>query len=326
MKHVKRSDLYGKRRGERLRRAVGLCCAVLVLATAASCRRDDIYVEFKPPASQQRPERIISLSPSATEILHGVGAFGRVIAVSDYCSYPPQVKDLPRIGGWQNTNLERVVSFRPDLVVLVEVQAPFIKDRLDALKINTLIVPSRTLEDAYTAIELVGRATGNEEEAQKLLTETRSTVEAVRARARDIPSRRVLCIVDRLPGTLRDLYVATEGSFIAELIKIAGGQPIAPPVTGGFGRITKEAIVALDPEVIIDMVQGAREGSQLAEDLQSVWRELPQVRAVSDGRVYPLREESVLHPSQFVGDTARRFAEIIHPEVFRAAGKGSEGK
>jgi hypothetical protein len=74
------------------------------------------------------------------------------------------------------------------------------------------------------------------------------------------------------------------------------------------------------------MVQGAREGSQLAEDLQSVWRELPQVRAVSDGRVYPLREESVLHPSQFVGDTARRFAEIIHPEVFRAAGKGSEGK
>ncbi|MGH9903029.1 MAG: ABC transporter substrate-binding protein, partial [Pyrinomonadaceae bacterium] len=126
--------------------------------------------------------------------------------------------------------------------------------------------------------------------------------------------RRVLCVVDRMPGTLRDLYTAADGSFLEQLIEAAGGESIAPPAASGWGKITKEAVVALDPEIIIDMVQGA-EGA-FAEDAQAVWRELPRVRAVREGRVHPLREPSVLHPSQFVGDTARRFAEIIHPEAF----------
>ena len=251
-----------------------------------------------------------------TEILHGVGAFGRVVAVSDFCTYPPEVKDLPRVGGWQNTNLERVASFRPDLIVMTGAQAPFVKERLDALGIRTLVVRDRSLEDAFDAIAEIGRATGDEAAAAKLLTQTRATVEAVRARTRDLPRRRVLCIVDRLPGTLRGMYAATEGSFIEQLIDAAGGESIAPPAAIGFGQIDKEAIVALDPEVIIDMVQGSK--GRLGEDPRAVWGELAKVRAVRDGRIYPVGEDSVLHPSQFVGDTARRFAEIIHPEVFRA--------
>lgn len=276
-------------------------------------------VSSKPPA--HAPQRIISLSPNVTEILYGVGAFDRVIAVSDYCSFPPEVEKLPRIGGWQNTNLERLASFRPDLIVLAEAQAPFIKDRLDALGIPTLVVPSRSLEDAFTAISEIGRATGQAAEAEKLLTHTRATIENVRERTRDRPRRRVLCVVDRVPGTLRDLYTATKGSFISELVEIAGGESIAPPVESGWGKITKEAVVALDPEVIIDMVQSAQ--GKFAEDPQGVWRELPRVRAVRDGRIYPLREMWVLHPSQFVGDTARRFAEIIHPDAFSSDAKES---
>ncbi|MDQ3756074.1 MAG: hypothetical protein M3371_15250, partial [Acidobacteriota bacterium] len=70
------------------------------------------------------------------------------------------------------------------------------------------------------------------------------------------------------------------------------------------------------PDVIIDMVQSL-EDSRLAEDPKLVWRELEQVKAVRNNRVYPLRDTSVLHPSQFVGDTARQFAELIHPEAWR---------
>jgi len=267
------------------------------------------------PSSTGKPARIISLTPSTTEILYGVGAFERVVAVSDYCSYPSDVNRLPRVGGWNNPNMEQIAGLRPDLVVFSDAQAQFVKDKVEAAGIRTLEVPSQTLEDAYKSIELVGRATGDEEAARRLLEQTRMSVETVRLTTERLPKRRVLCVVDRVPGTLRDLYTAGGDSFIAQLIRVAGGEPISPPAREGWGRMQKEAVVALDPDVILDLMMHKESGS-FDEDTLAVWKELPTLRAVRDGRVYPVRDETVLHPSQLVGDSARRFAELIHPEAF----------
>jgi iron complex transport system substrate-binding protein len=267
------------------------------------------------PSSAGRPARIISLTPSTTEILYGVGAFERVVAVSDYCSYPPGVEKLPRVGGWNNPNMEQIASLRPDLVVFSDAQAQFVKDKVEAAGIRTLEVPSQTLEDAYKSIELVGRATGDEGAARKLLEQTRASVETVRLTTERLPRRRVLCVVDRVPGTLRDLYTAGGDSFIAQLIRVAGGEPVSPPTRQGWGKLQKEAVVALDPDVILDLMMHKESGS-FDEDTLAVWRELPTLRAVREGRVHPVRDETVLHPSQLVGASARRFAELIHPEAF----------
>ena len=267
------------------------------------------------PASGTKPARIISLTPSTTEILHGVGAFERVVAVSDYCSYPPEAAKLPRVGGWNNPNMEQIAGLRPDLVIFSDAQAQFVKDKVEAAGIRTLSVPSQTLEDAYKSIEMVGRATGDEEAARKLLEQTRMSVETVRLTTERLPKRRVLCVVDRVPGTLRDLYTAGGDSFIAQLIRIAGGEPVSPPTREGWGKMQKEAIVALDPDVILDLIMQKPTGG-LAEDTLAVWKELPTLRAVRDGRVHPVRDETVLHPSQLVGASARKFAELIHPEAF----------
>jgi iron complex transport system substrate-binding protein len=267
------------------------------------------------PVSAGKPARIISLTPSTTEILFGVGAFGRVVAVSDYCTYPPDVEKLPRVGGWNNPNMEQIAALRPDLVVFSDAQAQFVKDKLEAAGIRTLAVPSQTLEDAYKSIELVGWAAGEEEAARRLLEQTRASVETVRLRTARLPRRRVLCVVDRVPGTLRDLYTAGGDSFIAQLIRVAGGEPVSPPSRQGWGKMQKEAVVALDPDVVLDLMMQPQTGG-LAEDTLAVWKELPTLRAVQEGRVYPVRDPTVLHPSQLVGDSARRFAELIHPEAF----------
>ena len=302
------------------RRACAL--SLVLLLVGAGCRRAPTRSNANAPqAAAPQYERIISLSPSTTEVLYGLGLFPRVVAVSDYDEFPPEVKRLPRIGGWSNTNLEQVASLRPDLVVMADAQAPFVKDKLDALGLKTLAVPSRSVEDALTSIEQIGRTTGREREAQTLVAETRAKLDDVRARTRDLPRLRVLCIVDRVPGTLRGLYTATAGSFIGQLIEAAGGESIAPAAPSGFGQMSKEAVVALDPEVIIDLEQNTTDtNKRLAEDTQAVWRELAQVKAVRDGRVYAVRDTSVLHPSQFVGDAARKFAALLHPEVFKQSG------
>ena len=77
----------------------------------------------------------------------------------------------------------------------------------------------------------------------------------------------------------------------------------------------KEAVVALDPDVVLDLMMHKEAGSY-GEDTLAVWKELPTLRAVREGRVYPVRDETVLHPSHLVGDSARKFAELIHPEAF----------
>lgn len=211
--------------------------------------------------------------------------------------------------------MEQIAGLRPDLVVYAAALEPFVKDRLEGLGIRTVSVPDQTVADALAAVEAVGRATGREAEARELAARTRAEIEEVRARVASLPRRRVLCIVDRQPGTLRDLYAATGGSFIAELIEIGGGEAVGPSFKSGWGLVQKEAVVTFDPEIVIDLLMQKEEG-RLAEDTQAVWRELPQVRAVREGRVRILRDATLIHPSQFVGRSARTFAETIHPEAF----------
>ena len=264
-------------------------------------------------AAATYPQRIISTSPSVTEILYGVGAFDRVVAVSEYCTYPPAVKTLPRVGKWADSNLEEIVTLRPDLVILSAAQAPFLEDHLRDLRIHFLHVPDRTLDDVFAAIELIGNATGHAAQARELSARVHTRLDIVRARTRNLPRRRVLLIVDRTPGTLHDLYAVTKGGFLADLIEIAGGDCVAAPAKIGYGKISEEAVVDLKPQIIIDFVHGT--SSRLGENARAVWGDLPEVEAVRNGQVYPVNNEFLPHPSQFVADTAELFAGIIHPEA-----------
>ena len=267
-------------------------------------------------------QRIISLSPSVTEILYGIGAFDNVIAVSRYCEYPPEVDSLPRVGGWTDTNFEQVVMLAPDLVILtgIDAQAPLMEPKLKALGIDTLAVGSQSLADIYDAVERIGIAVGREEAASALVSQMRAELDGIRARTRDAPKPRVLVVVDRLPGTLRDIYIATEGSYLTELIEIAGGAPIMPPAPHNYMQISAEALVAFDPEVIFDMVQALTTpavvgGGELSEDPVAVWQAI-RVDAVKHDRVYHLRNKLFVHPSQFAVDAAREFARRLHPKAF----------
>jgi iron complex transport system substrate-binding protein len=268
----------------------------------------------EPSVAVPIPQRIVSISPNVTEILFGVGAWPQVAAVSQYCIYPDDVKSKPRVNGWGTTNLEQITALKPDLVIGVDAQTPFLQDKLNGLGIRSLFVKTESLSDVYAAIEEIGKVSGHEQQATELLAKTQGEIEAVRKVTADRQHLKVLCVVDRLPGTIRELYTSTHGSYLDELITIAGGESIAPPGQLGWGKITKEAVVSLNPEVIIDMVQDTK--GHFDEDPIAVWSELSEVRAVQNKRIYPIKDPFVIHPSQFVGHTAQVFARAIHPEAF----------
>src|ERR1700722_212240 len=200
------------------------------------------------------PQRIVSLSPDLTELLYGVGAFARVVGVSDYDTYPPDVAKLPHIGQIHNPSLEKLTALRPDLVVINEAQAPFLEDTLNELGLRVLKTSNRSVQEVYSAMTTIGHATGNEGEAAKLVAATRAGLDRVARKTAPLGKPSVVLIIDRTPGTLRDLYTATEGGYLAELVAIAGGRIALPPVKSGYAKLRQEDLLAANPDIILDFI------------------------------------------------------------------------
>jgi len=282
----------------------------LILACLAplACRH------YQGPADTATRLRLISLSPSVTEILYGVGAFGSLVAVSEYSDYPEEAKWLPRVGGFTSASLESILALSPDMVILLEAQAPFFKDKLEQMGLRTLVVKNKTVADTVEAIRSIGRETGHPAEGDRLADEVRRRVDRRIEETKNLPRLRVLCSVDHVPGTLKDVHAASEGSFFDELIVASGGQNIAPPGDQGYSKIQQEAIVDANPQVIIDIVH--KPSVERLGDPHSVWRALPEVEAVRTGRISIVSDPFVTHPSQRMLETLDVFSRIIHPEVF----------
>jgi iron complex transport system substrate-binding protein len=259
------------------------------------------------------PQRIVSLSPDLTEILYGVGAFPRVVAVSNYDTYPPETAKLPHLGQLDSPSFEKLAGLRPDLVVINNAQAPFFEDTLKDLGFRVLKLSNGSVQEVYTAMMAIGRATGNESEAAKLVAVTREGLDRVARHTAHVPKPPLVLVVDRTPGTLRELYTATDGSYLAELVGIAGGRIAVPPVEHGYRKLDKEELLAIDPPVILDFIQGPK--SRFSGDPVEAWQEMPELKAVRTHRVYSVNEDFVPHASQRMVQTAELFARLIHPEI-----------
>jgi len=258
------------------------------------------------------PRRIVSLSPNVTEMLYGIGAFGQVVGISDYCTYPEAVNRVPSVGGWQNFDLERIAALRPDLVIVDDGQQVVVADNFKKLGLPVLAVTDRTVQDVYAAMVALGRATGHAEGAGKLVAATRAELLRISRQTAPLPRPKVVLIVDRTPGTLRDLYTATDGGYLAELVAVAGGRIAAPPAPSGYGKLSKEDLLAIDPEVILDFIHGIKVPSG---DPLEAWQEMAVLKAVRSRRIYGVNEDFVPHASQRMVQTAALFARLIHRGV-----------
>jgi len=264
------------------------------------------------PSARPAPHRIVSLSPNVTEMLYGIGALGEVVGISDYCTYPEGVNRIPSVGGWQNFDLERIAALRPDLVIVDAGQELVVGDKFKQLGLRVMVVADGTVQDVYEAIAALGRATGREEAAAKLAAVTRAELGRISQKAEGQSKPKVVLIVDRTPGTLRDLYTATKGAFLAELVAAAGGRIAVPPANGGYAKLSKEDLLALNPDVILDFIHGVK--TSMGDPLEA-WQEMGGLKAVRSHRVYGVNEDFVPHASQRMVQTAALFARLLNPGV-----------
>lgn len=258
--------------------------------------------------------RILCASPGVTEIVFGLGEGKRVVGVSDYSVHPPEARALPRIGGLYNPNRERITMLSPDLVISQgkhESLAHFCRER----SIPLINPPLDTLDDLYRAIRLIGGKLAAEQRAEEMIRRLTRELEEVRKRVADRTPPKVFLGLGHTPGDLTGLMTAGPGSFLHEILVIAGGENIFADAVGLYPRISKEALSVRQPDIILEVIpDGISEGNR--DLMRSDWRRLPMLPAVRGGRVFYLSEDYMLIPGLRIGKIARRLAGIFHPDVF----------
>lgn len=196
------------------------------------------------------PSRIVSLAPNVTEILFALGAGPRVAACTNRCNYPPEVAPLPRIGD-VTLDFERILAMAPDLVVAESITTDKDVARLRSLGLNVLKVDSGTLEGYYTTLKTLGERTGTAARATALAASLRRTVERLGRQAGGPSPPGVFVEIQARP-----LIGAGRGTFIDEMVTLAGGKNILSDVAGSYPQIDPEAIVARDPRVVVVTIEG----------------------------------------------------------------------
>jgi iron complex transport system substrate-binding protein len=264
-----------------------------------------------------QPQRIVSTAPSITEMLYALGLGDRVVGVTTFCHYPPEAAAKPKIGNYLRPDPETIVALRPDLVIM-ERTGVRQAERLPALKLNVLEVDDGTIPGIYASIQRIASAAGVPERSEALCARIRSGLDQIRARVAHLPRRRILFLVGHTPGRLEDLIVAGGGSYLDQVIEVAGAANVFHDALGAYAKISIEQVLARNPEVIADMGEMAQTAGVTEAQKRAVvalWNRYPVLAAVQQHRVFPVASDIFVVPGPRVVEAARAFAQMAHPEV-----------
>lgn len=282
-----------------------LALSTVFLLSQASCRRQTAAQNGAPA------RRVVTLSPSLTEIVWALQAGDRVVGVSDYCDFPPEAKTRPRVGNFLSPSIERILELKPDLVLLDGVQRD-IAAALSQAGAQALTVSMQDLAQVRAALLKVGEALGDrQEQARALLAKLDGEIAEVKRQSAGRPPRRTMFVVDRQIGGLRGLVVAGPGSYLDELLRLSGGVNVFSDLSARYAKVAVEAIEERRPDVIFDAVHTEKAGiASLARD----WEQLSQVPAVAQHRVYVLGDVEFVTPGPRLGEALRRMAKLLSEE------------
>jgi len=256
------------------------------------------------------PPRIVSLTPVITETLFALGAGDQVVGVTRFCNYPPEAKKRAIVGGIVDIDVEAVVTLRPDLVIGEEEQT--VLHTLRGLGLRVLPVKCQNLQDLFTAFTAIGREVGREAEAQALAASIRGRFSQVAEALKGEPRRPVLLVVGRNPS----LVAAGRGSFLDELISLAGATNIVADSDQPYPTVSMETVLLRQPEVIVEC-SGSMAGKDLTEEARQAWSRWPTLAAVRSGRVFVSTNDTLLRPGPRVAEALDELVRYFHPDVAR---------
>lgn len=307
----------------RLRRFSIAATCILSAACTSRSENDDSYgAKRSPPPLEQnevprlddfgdsvkpgfRPTRIVSLNPSTTEIIFALGAGGRLIGRTKYDLWPDSARLIPALGDAIRPNVEAVLGKKPDLVVLYASEDNrAAAERFRAAGVSTVSLKIDSIAEFRRSVLMLGAIVGAPERARLVVDSVDRTLTRVRAATAGLRRPTVFWHVWDAP-----LITIGAGSFMNELVEIAGGRNVYSDLAAPSPAVSLEDVSKRNPEFILAGPTGA---AQLAADPR--WRIVEASRA---GRVLTVDTTLVARPSVRLGEAALSLARLLHPEVTR---------
>jgi iron complex transport system substrate-binding protein len=264
--------------------------------------------------SRAAASRVVSIIPATTEMLFAMGAGDRLVAVGTYDRFPPEVDRLPRVGALLDPNVERILSLRPDLVILYGTQTD-LRQQLDRAHVPYYPYLHRGLPDITQTIRSLGARVGVESAGNALADRLEQQLADIRAKVGKSPRPKTLLVFGREPGTLRNIDASGGVGFLHDMLETAGGTNALGDIKQQSVMLSTELVLARAPEVIIEL-RYARGDTTAPADLRA-WDALQAVPAVRNRKVVMLQGEEFVVPGPRVALATERLARTLHPELFK---------
>lgn len=265
----------------------------------------------------KEPERLVSIDPSQTEILFALGLDEKIVGVSNFCDYPVEALEKEKVGDAFAVNVEKIIELDPDIVFIYGAGQPDAVEQMKANDITIISNESETIDEIFNSILQTGKIANVEEKADQLVKDMKEEKNNIINRVKDADKVRVFYEVWDQP-----LMTAGQGSFIDELITLAGGENVAADGQGAYPEYSVENMLEKDPEVYIvpdhAVDDGDLTGGEVG-DLKEAIKARPGyhvISAVKNNRIELLEPNIVSRPGIRIIEALELFARAIHPEAF----------
>lgn len=254
-------------------------------------------------------DRVITLSPHLAELVCAAGGCNRLVGVGAYSDYPPQVRQLPRVGDAFVVNAERVLSLNPDLVLAWQGGTP--PDnirRLEALKLRVEWVSVRRLEDVAAALQTLGRWLGTEAVARSVAQDYLARLQDLRKKYREAAPLRVLYQIETSP-----LYSINRDSPISQAIELCGGVNVFADLPTLAAPVHRESVLVRDPQVIVF----AKQDDTAA--IRDLWKRSPPISASRADALYAVDGDLLGRASPRLLQGVEELCEVLNDARSRAS-------
>ncbi|MDY6971333.1 MAG: cobalamin-binding protein [Thermodesulfobacteriota bacterium] len=254
------------------------------------------------------PVRIVSLAPSLTEILYCLGLGDRIVGVSQFSCYPPEATSKPRVGSYNDLNVERIITLDPDLAIgTVDGNREGEIRFLEQAGIPVYIVNPRNVIEAIVTIKTLGDLCGVGEKAEELSSRLNRRVNHIFEKTKPLTRPLVFLQIN-----LKPIMTVNRNTFHHDVIRLAGGENMAQDEPVTYPRISIEQVLLKNPDIIIIscMEQGGR--FERAREKWLKWKDVP---AVKQGRIHLVDSDLLDRPSPRIVQGLETVARLIHPEV-----------
>jgi iron complex transport system substrate-binding protein len=280
----------------------------VIFFTNTSCAREVTDEIGRRVNITPAPQRIVSLAPGITETLYALGLDDKITGVTGYCNWPPRARQKPRIGGFTNPSVEKIVSLKPDLIIATaDGNRKDTVNQLQRIGLPVYVTNPSDTEKILKSILNIGEITNSNDAAKKLVAKLRRRLNNIDSQTKNKIKPRVFFQIG-----LEPVITAGSGTLINEVIGRAGGVNIAYNDTARYPRYSAEGIMAGSPDIILF--------APMANDkeftvVKKFWNKYGEIPAVKNRRIYPINTDLISRASPRIFDAIETMAVIFHPDI-----------